>query len=55
VLLVRPGGPYWRNKDDGAWSISKSEIGTLEDPEQTARSEHAEEFGPMASLGPLQA
>jgi predicted NUDIX family NTP pyrophosphohydrolase len=52
VLLVRPGGPYWRNKDDGAWSISKSEIGALEDLEQTARGELAEEFGPVASLGP---
>jgi predicted NUDIX family NTP pyrophosphohydrolase len=23
VLLVHPGGPYWRNKDEGAWSIPK--------------------------------
>ena len=23
VLLVHPGGPFWRNKDDGAWSIPK--------------------------------
>jgi predicted NUDIX family NTP pyrophosphohydrolase len=21
VLLVHPGGPFWRNKDEGAWSI----------------------------------
>ncbi|RZI38472.1 NUDIX hydrolase, partial [Herbaspirillum sp. HC18] len=21
VLLVHPGGPYWRRKDEGAWSI----------------------------------
>jgi len=23
VLLAHPGGPYWRNKDAGAWSIPK--------------------------------
>jgi predicted NUDIX family NTP pyrophosphohydrolase len=55
VLLVHPGGPYWRNKDDGAWSIPKGEIGTSEDPEQTARREFTEELGPAASIGHLQA
>ena len=55
VLLVRSGGPYWRNKDDGAWSIPKGEIGTSEDPEQTARREFAEELGPAASIGSQQA
>src|SRR3981081_257342 len=55
VLLVHPGGPYWRNKDDGAWSIPKGEIGTSEDPEQTARREFTEEHGPAASIGHLQA
>jgi len=23
VLLIRPGGPYWRKKDAGAWMIPK--------------------------------
>ena len=55
VLLVHPGGPYWRNKDEGAWSIPKGEIGTSEDPEQTARREFAEELGPAASIGSLHA
>jgi predicted NUDIX family NTP pyrophosphohydrolase len=55
VLLVHPGGPYWRNKDDGAWSIPKGEIGASEDPEQTARREFAEELGPAASITSLQA
>ena len=27
VFLVHPGGPFWANKDDGAWSIAKGEIG----------------------------
>jgi predicted NUDIX family NTP pyrophosphohydrolase len=55
VLLVHPGGPYWRNKDLGAWSIPKGEIGASEDPEQAARREFAEELGPAASIGALQA
>jgi predicted NUDIX family NTP pyrophosphohydrolase len=56
VLLVHPGGPYWRNKDAGAWSIPKGEIGSSEDPEQAARREFFEELGPAAaSIGPLQA
>jgi predicted NUDIX family NTP pyrophosphohydrolase len=55
VLLVHPGGPYWRKKDDGAWSLPKGEIDTSEDPEQAARREFAEELGPAASIGPLRA
>jgi predicted NUDIX family NTP pyrophosphohydrolase len=55
VLLVHPGGPFWRNKDDGAWSIPKGEIGTTEDPETAARREFAEELGPFATIGPLRA
>jgi ADP-ribose pyrophosphatase YjhB (NUDIX family) len=55
VLLVHPGGPYWRNKDLGAWSIPKGEIGPSENPEQAARREFAEELGPAALISPLQA
>jgi predicted NUDIX family NTP pyrophosphohydrolase len=55
VLLVHPGGPYWRKKDLGAWSIPKGEIGASEDPEQAARREFSEELGPAALIGPLQA
>ena len=53
VLLVHPGGPFWRNKDNGAWSIPKGEIDALDDPEQGARREFAEELGPSASIGRL--
>lgn len=42
VLLVHPGGPYWRNKDLGAWSIPKGEY-TDEDPLAAARREFREE------------
>ncbi len=45
VLLVHPGGPFWRNKDDGAWSIPKGEYGDDEDPLTTARREFREELG----------
>lgn len=54
ILLVHPGGPFWRHRDDGASSIPKGEIGQAEDPEQAARREFAEELGPAASIGPLQ-
>jgi predicted NUDIX family NTP pyrophosphohydrolase len=54
VLLVHPGGPFWRGKDEGAWSIPKGEIGAAEDPELAARREFAEELGPAATVGPLR-
>ena len=28
LLLVHPGGPFFRNKDDGAWTIPKGELGS---------------------------
>jgi predicted NUDIX family NTP pyrophosphohydrolase len=45
VLLAHPGGPFWKNKDDGAWSIPKGEYGDDEDPLTAARREFAEETG----------
>jgi predicted NUDIX family NTP pyrophosphohydrolase len=45
VLLVHPGGPFWRNKDLGAWSIPKGEYGEGEDLEAVARREFREELG----------
>ena len=53
VLLVHPGGPYWRRKDEGAWSIPKGEMYEGEDAEDAARREFAEETG-VALAGPLQ-
>jgi predicted NUDIX family NTP pyrophosphohydrolase len=53
VLLVHPGGPFWRRKDLGAWSIPKGERVSGEDAEVTARREFAEELGSMPT-GPLQ-
>jgi predicted NUDIX family NTP pyrophosphohydrolase len=53
VLLVHPGGPFWRNKDEGAWSIPKGEINEGEDAAVSARREFLEETG-CALSGPLE-
>ena len=45
VLLVHPGGPFWRNKDLGAWSIPKGEAAPGEDLLAVARRELREEIG----------
>jgi len=50
VLLVHPGGPFWRNKDLGAWSIPKGEYADEEDAEIAARREFAEELGLEPSM-----
>lgn len=59
MLLAHPGGPFWRKKDLGAWSLPKGEIGEGEDPLAAARREFAEETGvvPVGSfvtLSPLR-
>ena len=45
VFLVHPGGPFWKNKDDGAWSIPKGEYTDEEDPLEAAKREFEEETG----------
>jgi predicted NUDIX family NTP pyrophosphohydrolase len=45
VLLVHPGGPYFRKKDDGAWTIPKGEVAEGEDLLTRARIEFEEELG----------
>jgi predicted NUDIX family NTP pyrophosphohydrolase len=45
VLLAHPGGPYWRRKDEGAWSIPKGEMAAGEDAQSAARREFLEETG----------
>jgi len=45
VLLVHPGGPFFRHKDTGAWSIPKGEPLQGEDLLDAARREFAEETG----------
>jgi predicted NUDIX family NTP pyrophosphohydrolase len=45
VLLVHPGGPYFRNKDAGAWTIPKGEAAEGEELLSRARIEFEEELG----------
>ena len=45
VFLVHPGGPFWKNKDDGAWTIPKGEFDESEDPLSAAIREFNEETG----------
>lgn len=45
VLLVHPGGPFWKKRDDEAWSIPKGEIEGGESPLDVARREFEEELG----------
>jgi predicted NUDIX family NTP pyrophosphohydrolase len=47
VLLVHPGGPFWKNRDAGAWSIPKGEYDDDEEALAAARREFAEELGPL--------
>jgi predicted NUDIX family NTP pyrophosphohydrolase len=59
VLLVHPGGPFWRNRDDGAWSIPKGEMDEGEDPAEAALREFMEEIGSapeglLCSLGEIR-
>jgi len=49
VLLVHPGGPFWSQKDQGAWSIPKGEFAEDESPLDAAKREVKEELGTNAS------
>lgn len=55
VLLVHPGGPFWRRRDQGAWSIPKGLVEKDEEPAATALREMGEELGtrPAGTLTPL--
>lgn len=59
VLLVHPGGPYWANKDEAAWSIPKGLVDAGEDGLAAALREFAEELGqpvsgPAIELAPVK-
>ncbi len=60
VLVAHPGGPFWANKDEGAWSVVKGLIEEGEDPRATARREFTEETGwrppgpPWVELGEVR-
>jgi predicted NUDIX family NTP pyrophosphohydrolase len=54
-LLVHPGGPFWKNKDAGAWTIPKGEAQPDEDLLTRAQTEFEEELGfkPAGDFIPL--
>jgi predicted NUDIX family NTP pyrophosphohydrolase len=52
VLLIHPGGPFFKNKDEGAWSIPKGEIEPDEDLLDAAKREFLEETG-VTPKGPF--
>ncbi len=45
IFLVHPGGPFWKNKDKGSWSIPKGEFKDDEDALDAAKREFCEETG----------
>jgi len=44
-FLAHPGGPFWQNKDAGAWTIPKGELRKDEEPFVAALREFEEEVG----------
>jgi predicted NUDIX family NTP pyrophosphohydrolase len=57
VLLAHPGGPYWRRKDAGAWTIPKGMVEEGEERLDAARREFTEELGfapPEGVAAPLE-
>ncbi len=45
VFLAHPGGPFWKNKDEHAWSVPKGEFTDDEIPLEAAKREFWEETG----------
>jgi predicted NUDIX family NTP pyrophosphohydrolase len=45
VLLIRPGGPFWSNRDAGAWMIPKGAVEKGETAAEAALREFEEETG----------
>lgn len=53
-LLVHPGGPFWKRKDQGAWTIPKGQIEQEEEARACAIRELEEELGQAPALDPGQ-
>jgi len=59
VFLAHPGGPFWRERDTGAWSIPKGVVDEGEELLDAARREFEEETGilpegPFLPLGSVR-
>jgi predicted NUDIX family NTP pyrophosphohydrolase len=53
VLLIKPGGPFWRNKNAGVWMIPKGKVEPGEVPAEAALREFAEETGTRLTAVPF--
>lgn len=53
VLLIKPGGPFWRNRDAGAWMIPKGAVEAGETPADAALREFEEETGTKLDSAPF--
>ena len=59
-LLAHPGGPFWRRRDAGAWSVPKGLVEAGEEPLAAALREFGEETGlslgdtPLRPLSPVR-
>ena len=53
VLLIKPGGPFWRNKDAGAWMIPKGAVEAGETSLEAALREFEEETGTAVKGEPV--
>jgi predicted NUDIX family NTP pyrophosphohydrolase len=53
VLLIKPGGPFWRNRDAGAWMIPKGAVEPGETPAEAALREFEEETGTRLGAVPF--
>lgn len=53
VLLIKPGGPFWRKKDAGAWMIPKGTLEPGEAPAEAALREFEEETGTRLTAVPF--
>jgi predicted NUDIX family NTP pyrophosphohydrolase len=53
VLLIKPGGPFWRNKHLGAWMIPKGAVEAGEVPAEAALREFEEETGTRLAAVPF--
>ena len=53
VLLIKPGGPFWRNKDAGAWMIPKGMVEKGDAPAEAALREFEEETGTKLTAVPF--
>ena len=59
IFLAHPGGPFWKDRDTGAWTIPKGIVEDGEDLLDAARREFQEEtnihpLGPFLPLGSVR-